>query len=325
MSERKAVAGLVICTCAERHFSRAELQRLGARTGAETLIEETLCAGGALQGAAARLRKKGWNRLLVAGCSPQRHAELLPALARACGLAASAVADVDLGLAARAEDKTGEAVRALRKGLEALRLQPPIATQRVPLEPSVLVVGAGAAGVRAASSLGALGHPVVLVERSADRGPEILRRMVSGRPPGAGKAITLLTGSRVRRLEGQIGGFKAFIQTPQGESQVACGAVVLAVGAVEASSIPPASSPFDGRTVLPLEQLARAASSLPVRRGVRSLAVVLDYRLDETKASMETALRLALSLQQERGFQVHLLCREARVAAMELELSLIHI
>jgi heterodisulfide reductase subunit A-like polyferredoxin len=167
-----------------------------------------------------------------------------------------------------------------------------------------------------------LGHPVILVERNETRGPEILRQMVALRPAQAGKGISLLAGGRVRRLDGQVGGFAALIRTAQGEQQIECGAVVLATGAVDgagAGSALGAASPFNGRTILPMDELARAASRLPRRRGVRSLAVVLDYRIDETKASTEAGLRLALELQQEQGFQVHLFCRDVRVAAMELE------
>jgi heterodisulfide reductase subunit A len=338
MSNRKAYIGLVLCTCAESRFSRADLERIAARLGATAIsakalagavsakalagavIEEALCAGKRLEATAAHVRKQGWSRLLVAGCSPQRQAELLASLARSCGLAPSAVQGVDLGFAARSRGKVAEAVRTVQKGLEALRLLPPIETRRVPLHPAVLVVGAGAAGVQAASTLSALGHQAILVERSGAKGPEVLRQVVAGRP--AGKGITLLTGSRVHRLDGQVGGFTALIQTPQGEKRVECGAVVLATGAASSSSAGSSTGPalpYNGSTVLPLDELARAASQLPRRRGVRSLAVVLDYRIDETKADTEGALRLALTLQQEQGFQVHLFCRDVRVAAMELE------
>ena len=347
MSGLKADMGVVLCTCAESRFSRVELERMKSRLGAPALIEETLCAGSRLQAAGARLRKQGWGKLLLAGCPLQRQAEPLAALARACGLAPSAVQGLDLSFAARASErygaarasersgaprasersgagsakgKTAEAVRAIQKGLEALRLQPPIQTRRVALHPAVLVVGAGPAGVRAASTLSALGHPAFLVERNEAKGPEALRRLLSGGTAGPGKGITLLAGSQVRRLQGQVGGFTALVQTPQGEKRLECGAVLLASGLADVSSpAAGADSPFNGANVLPLEELARAASRLPRRHAVRSLAVVLDYRLDETKASTEGALRLALALQREQGFQVHLFCRDVRVAAMELE------
>jgi heterodisulfide reductase subunit A-like polyferredoxin len=71
--------------------------------------------------------------------------------------------------------------------------------------------------------------------------------------------------------------------------------------------------------VLSLEALEPAVAGLPRRRGVRSIAIVLDWRLEETKASTQAALELAVRLQKEGSQQVHLLCREMRVAAMELE------
>jgi heterodisulfide reductase subunit A-like polyferredoxin len=68
-----------------------------------------------------------------------------------------------------------------------------------------------------------------------------------------------------------------------------------------------------------LAVLVLAVAGLPRRRGVRSVAVVLDWALDETKGSTQAALELALKLQKEGSLQVHLFCRQVRVAAMELE------
>jgi heterodisulfide reductase subunit A-like polyferredoxin len=113
-----------------------------------------------------------------------------------------------------------------------------------------------------------------------------------------------------------MGGFTVSVRTPQGDKRVSCGAVVLASGAAD---LPAGTAPFDGAAVLPMAELAAAVARLPRRRGVRCVAVVLDWRIDETKASSQSALELALKLQQEQTLQVHLFCRDIRVGAMELE------
>jgi heterodisulfide reductase subunit A-like polyferredoxin len=125
----------------------------------------------------------------------------------------------------------------------------------------------------------------------------------------------------VRRAEGQIGGFAVSVRTPSGNRQVACGAVVLASGipAPAAAGAAGGTGPYETAVVLPMDELEQAVASLPRRRGVRAVAVVLDWALDETKGSTQAALELALKLQKEGSLQVHLFCRQVRVAAMELE------
>jgi Pyruvate/2-oxoacid:ferredoxin oxidoreductase delta subunit len=136
-----------------------------------------------------------------------------------------------------------------------------------------------------------------------------------GAAPKAPHGATLLSGSTVRRAEGQLGGFAVSVRTPSGNRQVACGAVVLASGI----PAPAGSGPYETAGVLPMDELEQAVARLPRRRGVRSVAVLLDWALDETKGSTQAALELALKLQKEGSLQVHLFCRQVRVAAMELE------
>jgi len=126
---------------------------------------------------------------------------------------------------------------------------------------------------------------------------------------------TLLAAGKVRRVEGQVGGFAVSVRTPSGDRRVPCGAVVLASG------IPAllGGAPYDVAGVLPMGELEAAVARLPRRRGVRTVSLILDWRLDETKGSTKEALELACKLQREQSLQVHLFCRDIRVAAMELE------
>jgi heterodisulfide reductase subunit A-like polyferredoxin len=310
----------VVLACGGR-FSPKEKESIAARLGSSILIEEAFGSSAQVAALAARIAQRRVRRVLVAGIAPAGQAELLQALARQARLPAAAVVGVDLGPALTARGRLQEALRAIQKGLAALAEIPPVERRRLTLEPGVLVVGAGPAGREVAAALRGLGHPVTIVEKTdgaaASAGAEL-------------QGAELFAGSQVRRVEGQVGRFAVTVRTPDGDRLVTCGAVVLAAGipaaaggAAAVGGAPAAAAgapaPFDTAGVLPLEGLERAVSGLPHRRGVRPLAIVLDWRLEETKGSTQAALEIALRVQKEGSQQVHLLCREMRVSAMELE------
>ncbi len=321
----------VVLACGGR-FSSRERESMAAKLGSTLLIEKAF-GPSQLNELAARIAKRRFRRVLLAGIAPAGQAELLQAVARQAGLPAAAVAGVDLGPALASRGRVREALRAIQRGLAALAEIPVVERRSLALEPGVLVVGAGPAGREAAAALRSLGHPVT--------GVEILDKADGAAPSGA----EWLFGSKVRRVEGQVGRFAVTVRTPSGDRRVSCGAVMLTSGipaadgsaraagsasaggtsasgaSVEGAGAEGAkgASPFDTAGVVPLEQLEQAVAGLPRRRGVRSVALILDWRLEETKGSTQAALELALRLQKEGALQVHLLCREVRVAAMELE------
>jgi Pyruvate/2-oxoacid:ferredoxin oxidoreductase delta subunit len=293
----------VVLACGGR-FTAKERERIAGQLGPALLVEEVFGTSRQLAALAARIAKRRCARVLLAGIAPAGQAELLQALQ--ARLPGSAVAGVDLGPALASRSRATAAIRAIRKGLAALAEVPLAERRSLSLEPGVLVVGGGPAGRETAAALIGLGHPVTIVERK------------EGPPHGAFdlKGAMLLAGSMVRRVEGQVGGFAVSVRTPSGDRRVACGAVVLAPGIPGA---PADAQPYDRTRVLPLEELEAAVARLPRRRGVRSVALILDWRIDETKGSAQGALELALKLQRDQGLQVHLFCRDIRVAAMELE------
>jgi heterodisulfide reductase subunit A-like polyferredoxin len=176
----------------------------------------------------------------------------------------------------------------------------------------VLVLGGGPAGIEAASRLQALGHPVTVVAGEPEE------RIAPATVAGLARSVRLLAGSRLRSLEGQIGAFTARVQTPAGEVAVSAGAVIVAGGGESFPTVTGGAS-GDGSPTPPLAGLEEAVAALPRRAGTRSVGILLDLELDESRASSERALRLALRLQQRDRVQVYLFCRDVRVAALPLE------
>ena len=162
-------------------------------------------------------------------------------------------------------------------------------TKKVPLAQSVLVVGGGLAGMTTAQALQRCGYAVTVVEHAA------------------------ASGSALIGLTGQIGAFSARIKTREGAQTVSCGVVVIAAGTLVPAKI------SDSAHIFAIAEIDLALADLVKRKGVRVIGLILDWELDETKASTEMALALAKKIQQMHRYQVSLFCREVRVAAKDME------
>ena len=72
-------------------------------------------------------------------------------------------------------------------------------------------------------------------------------------------------------------------------------------------------------SIVPLFDLKAFVCVPKGRSWIRTVGILLDLNIDETKASTEVALHLAKDLQQRDRRQVYVFCRDVRVAAAGLE------
>jgi heterodisulfide reductase subunit A-like polyferredoxin len=321
MAEREVKRAALICRCADTRLSPAQAERivqLASGAGDPVYQCASLCVEQERDLWARRLKAAGCRQLLVAGCPPHCSEVAREDLADKTGLARGAV--VGLGLKVKDAARPREAARTVIRELEALALMPAFSRDRIDLKQTVLVVGGGAAGVQTAAALSGCGCETVLVERAQDLpGLEQADALGPAQLPKEQKAlkalkdVRVLRGSDFRGLEGGVGDYEALIDGPQGRVRLECGAVVLATGRAAVKRGP------QPRGVVSLAALGEAVGRLPRRREARSIALLLDAEVDETKASTEKALRIALELQDGTRTQVYLLCRDLRVAAPGLE------
>jgi len=173
----------------------------------------------------------------------------------------------------------GAAARALGHALAGLELTPVFDTRGVPLAQDVLVVGQGPAADEAARQLRDLGRTAVKAA-STDLG----------------------------RLEGAVGSFRAAGGT--------FGAVIVAAGLEPRDR---SRAPFVPGKVVPLEEIEGTMAELHRRDRPRSVTILLDLEIDDTKASWSEAVRAALALRAAYRTQVTLLQRDVRVSGRGLE------
>jgi len=329
--------GVCTCDCGKTLFTTEDAARIASEITCNGKSCEhffhlnTLCTEEEIASFAKTIREKDITKLVFAGCSPIRNQELLETIACQAGLTPSAVYGVNIKEqvflhTTDKEQSLDRAVHSIQKAVNAVSEIPAFDTKNVPLHQDVLVIGGGIAGIYAAQEIQRFGYSTTVVEQMDRIGgqfsPDLSLRSqeddsytsVSGVILGPIKGNEILTRSSLIELTGNIGAFSAKIKTPDGEKTVQCGALVVASG------VPALDEVSKSSHILSMLDIKLAIADLAKRRGLRSIGLVLDMDIDETRASTEMALNLAKSIQEMNRYQAYIFCRDVRVAARELEL-----
>ncbi len=177
------------------------------------------------------IREVPLNRVVVASCSPLMHE---PTFRNACQQGGInpflfQMANIREQCSWVTEDKdqaTAKAKRLVRAAVQRVVFHHPLEQKEVPVNPRVMVVGAGIAGIEAALEMADAGKEVVLVEREASIGGHmtgfdktfptldcaaciLTPKMVS---VGAHPNIRLMTFAEVVEVSGHVGAFKVKIR-----------------------------------------------------------------------------------------------------------------
>ena len=178
------------------------------------------------------IKELGLNRVVVASCSPRMHELTFRKACRDAGLNPYLYEHANIREHCswpHADDKaraTEKAKALVRAAVARVCHHDPLEVQEVPVNPNVLVVGAGIAGIQAALDIADGGKTVYMVERDASVGGHMIQldrtfptldcseciltpKMTdTGHHPN----IELMTTSEVEKVSGYIGNFKVQIR-----------------------------------------------------------------------------------------------------------------
>jgi len=210
------------------------------------------CANDTQERIKGKIREHDLNRVIVASCTPRTHEPLFRNTIREAGL------NPYLFEMANIRDQCSwvhmhEPEKATRKAKDLVRiaaaksrLLEPLRSRSVAVHKSALVIGGGLAGMTAALALADQDFAVDLVEQDTELGGHLrhLQYLLDGERPQqeladlvarlrASERLRVFTGSRVERIEGSIGDFRARIATNGEVVERVHGVVVVATGARE--------------------------------------------------------------------------------------------
>jgi len=172
------------------------------------------------------IQEQGLTRVVVASCSPHLHEGTFRGACERAGLnpylfEMANIREQDAWVTSDKTEATKKAKALVAAAVGRVAHQQPLEALLVPIDPNVLVVGGGIAGIQAALEIADSGNHVYLVEREPSIGGHMAQfdktfptldcaaciltpKMVSA---GNHKNITLLTWSEVEKVDGYVGNF----------------------------------------------------------------------------------------------------------------------
>ena len=236
--------GVFICQCGGNISDVVDVDRVareaGARAGVVCSTTHQFCCSDPGQDLIEQsIREHKLNRVVVAACSPSLHeltfrrtvarAQLNPYLFEHCN-----IREQVSWVVADREAATAKASRLVRASVARSARLEPLQRRRIPIHPSVLVIGGGIAGLTAARDLGARGIHVALIESSSFLGGRLAQlnrifptgqraRDVIGpiiRDVVANPHITVYTNADLCGTTGFIGDFRTTVRiNPRGVNE----------------------------------------------------------------------------------------------------------
>jgi heterodisulfide reductase subunit A-like polyferredoxin len=264
VSQEEARVGVFVCSCGSNIGGFLDVAEVTEASGSLSHVVHSewnlyTCSQDSIQHISEQVKEHDLNRVVVASCTPLTHQPLFQDSLRAAGLnpylfeMANIRNQCSWVHSHDREAATQKAKELVRMAAARAVLLEPQHTFDVPVQPSALVVGGGAAGMAASLALAGQGFPVHLVERTGQLGGN-LRHIYTPTPACSGEqprdpqrdlealisqvnehpAITVHLDSRVTSTSGFMGNFTSTLQPVSGDPlDVRHGVTILATGGQE--------------------------------------------------------------------------------------------
>ncbi len=246
--------GVFVCHCGSNIAGIVDVEevaRAASRLPYVVHVERKLfaCSHDSQELIRRRIEECGLNRVVVAACSPVTHENLFRETLKSAGLNEYLFDMANIrnqsawvhGKDSRAA--TAAAVDLVRMAVAKVSVQEPLPPVTVNVNPTVLVVGGGVAGLTTALGLADQGFPVHLVEKSSQLGGNARHLFRTWKGENIAAFVDRLTArvrshpyisvylkSEVVAAEGFVGNFRSTIKKGAATISVDHGVTVLAVG-----------------------------------------------------------------------------------------------
>jgi heterodisulfide reductase subunit A len=228
--------GVFVCHCGHNIAGTVDVERVAEEAGkfpgvAHSAEYRFMCSSPGQDMVKDAIKEKRLDGVVVAACSPHMHEKTFQRACKEAGLNPYRfeLANIREHCSWVHKDKdeaTRKALGILRTAVEKVKRNTPLEPIRIPLNTRALVIGAGVAGIQAATDIGDGGREVILVEK----GPSIGGRMsqLSETFPtldcsqciltpkmvevARNENVRLYTYSEVEEVSGYVGNFKVKIR-----------------------------------------------------------------------------------------------------------------
>jgi heterodisulfide reductase subunit A len=234
---KKEKIGVYICHCGGNISDYVDVEHVREAVKDEpgVIITKTLmftCSDSAQKEMSEDIKSKNLDAIVVASCSPKLHLYTFRNVAERSGLNPYNYVQCNIreqcswAHSDKPEEGTEKAIRLLRAAIGKVRYSEAIAAIKISALNSVLIMGAGVSGMRAAIELADMGTQVFLVERSHfvggraaqigdlfstnEKGKEIVSKLYNEIKKR--EKIKLFTGAELESISGNVGNFQAKIK-----------------------------------------------------------------------------------------------------------------
>ena len=233
----------VICRCGINIAGFLDMENLMEYTKSLPHVKHVELTPFGCDGVAIRelLKSKKFNRLVIGACSPKTHEDLFFLHTEMGGLNRYLMEIVNLRnhcTWVHSMDKqkaTEKAKTLMRMGVNRSTMLESLDEIHVSVTPACLVIGGTPSGIACALKLGQAGLDVYLVEKESDLGKvkENQNRFVEQMIDGLEKneKVKIYTETKVGRVEGFVGNFRAEIGKSNGMENIDIGSIVVATAA----------------------------------------------------------------------------------------------